>query len=619
MKRTRIVLFFLIVFLLTACQSLASTGPNAAAAISREPARTAVDIVSRTGQKPGQPINIALDAKFSASGYLPNYPPENILAQAPDCWAFKGGGPAWFQIDLPHPSLIRDLRFSIDQYQGEVINVMGQQQGAQFEQLATLTSKTFDYKTGLMQFTPQAPWKQMQTIRLEMAESPPFPCWRGLELIGPIPEHAGPYDIRPPFCGHGSPDLIYHNADIVTMDPAVPTAEAVAVEDGWIMAVGDNADILDLAVGCTEVIDLGGRTLVPGFIDSHSHWIGDRNLNDDDPTDGIPTADYTVQEAADLAASYGWTSINELFVNQVRLDELVAADTAGELPVRVNGYFPANYRFDKYGPWYLAYTPRTVFSPHVRVPGIKLFMDGGGWGRDQYWTQDELNAVVLEAHDAGWQIATHAVAPAGVELILNALEAALGDETNAAYRHRIEHAIKVSDAQFDRIEEKGFIVSFQMKGPADWPTEMDFIPDLYDPAEEGWLIRWRDFVDGDMPTTGSTDFPWMGVDNPTPLYAIYESATRDNGSGRTPAPWELAQTITIEQGMQQLTINGAYATFEEGVKGTISPGKYADFVLLSGNPLEVAAPADLLTIDTLMTMVGGEAVYCLPAAIAFCP
>ena len=80
-------------------------------------------------------------------------------------------------------------------------------------------------------------------------------------------------------------------------------------------------------------IFLGGRTILPGFIDSHSHWIGDRDR-----------VGLTADEVIAMALSYGWTTISEQFVNQDRLNELILLDGEDRLKLRVNAYLPINYQ-----------------------------------------------------------------------------------------------------------------------------------------------------------------------------------------------------------------------------------------------------------------------------------
>lgn len=413
-----------------------------------------------------------------------------------------------------------------------------------------------------------------------------------------------------------APDTIFYDAHVITMNPDQPVAEALAIRGGDILAVGDTDEVLSLAhPRFTALLDLNGLTLTPGFIDSHSHWIGNYDLG------GYASP----EEAAAAAVASGWTSIDELFVTHERLMQLIALDEAGDLPERVNAYFPINAADDKSGYWWedYGYEPGATFSDHVRVPGIKLFMDHN-WGGTIHWTQSELDAVVVDAHQHGWQIAAHTLGADANAMLLNSLELALGDESNAAYRHRIEHLVQVSDDELARMAAKGIIASVQMVGPADWPDEPAFQAQLLDSGDPtGWLMRWRDFVEAGVPTVGNLDAPWVLCPGGTPfrlsaMRAIYEAVTRDGCTPRVLEDWQADQRLTVQQAMELLTINGAYATFEEDSKGSLERGKWADLVILSGDPFSVPA-ADIDDIEVWMTMVGGEVVYCHPGHADLCP
>ncbi|MFX0108300.1 MAG: amidohydrolase family protein, partial [Candidatus Hodarchaeota archaeon] len=162
-----------------------------------------------------------------------------------------------------------------------------------------------------------------------------------------------------------SPDIIIHNGEIITMEQSPAQVEAIAIQGDTILAIGDANDILAMAGSNTQFIDLEGRTLLPGFIDAHSHHIGDRSYVNQS----------TADEVIDAVLSSGWTSISELFVNQERLDGLITLDQQDNLRIRVNAYLPLSWQFDRFGDWYQAYQPGQEFSTKLRIAGVKIFMD----------------------------------------------------------------------------------------------------------------------------------------------------------------------------------------------------------------------------------------------------
>ncbi|UCE10866.1 MAG: amidohydrolase family protein [Candidatus Thorarchaeota archaeon] len=396
-----------------------------------------------------------------------------------------------------------------------------------------------------------------------------------------------------------APDTIIHNGEIITMEQSPAQVQALAIRGESILAIGDESDILAMGGPSTHFIDLGGRTLLPGFIDSHSHHIGDRNyVNQSTP-----------EEAIESVLSSGWTSISELFVNQDRLDELRTLDEEENLRIRVNAYLPLSWQFERFGDWYEAYQPGQEFSSKLRIAGVKIFMDS--WFTDwlHYFDQIELESLVQEAHDAGYQIAIHSVVENATDIVLDTLEAVLGGESNQLYRHRIEHLVLLRDDQIDRMGSLGIIASFQLPWfNSDWIEAQSF-PYLQDYSHLAG--RWRDIVQAGIPSLGSTDFPWNLGEVRSAMRTLSMAVTRIGLQELTPLDWMLNQTLSVEQALRIMTIDAAYGTFQEDVKGSIRVGKLADFVVLSDNPLTVPE-SSLANIEVLMTIVGGVAEYTAP-------
>lgn len=426
--------------------------------------------------------------------------------------------------------------------------------------------------------------------------------WRlGVVLVGCVAI------LPPPAPSPAPPEVIYHHGVVLTMEAGLPRAEAIAIRNGRILAVGDNDDVLALRQRRTRVVDLGGRTMLPGFIDSHAHWIGDGGM-----------VGYNADLAVDAALSRGWTSINEQFVNGQRLDELRALDAAGRLRLRVNAYLAVNFEDETFGHWFRGYESRHAYSPRLRLGGIKLFLDHD-WGTRFHWDQAELDEYVLSAHRLGWQVSAHAISAEAVDQYLTAVARAQATQPNPDARHRVEHVVQLRDDQLHRMSELGIIASIQPGLPGDLAEEAGF-PELVARGQTRWIARWRDLVDSDVRIIGSTDMPWLvlavGPQLPhgSPLEAVYQAVTRQSYEGRQPEDWQLAQRLTVDQALRLFTVDGAYGTFEEDVKGTLARGKYADLVILSDDPTTVAVNS-LLDIKVLTTMVGGQVEYCAGAAL----
>jgi predicted amidohydrolase YtcJ len=433
-----------------------------------------------------------------------------------------------------------------------------------------------------------------------------------LALVGALfvtPAHAAPSAL-------GAADTILYGGTIITMDKLIPSAEAIAIAGGTIMAVGSTAEVMRLRGKSTEVVNLQGRTVLPGFIDSHSHIIGDRTLaNPPYPT---------VPAAARAALSMGWTGVSEMFVNQARMDELRYFDQRGQLGLRVNAYLPVNYLDQHFGIWFTKYSPGAFVSDRVRLAGAKLsvdqtspdlmylsepHLDNPGYLGEVYWTQVELTDMVTTLHTQGWQVAAHTVGDGAHDMVLDAIETALHGASNLEHRHRIEHALVIRDDQIARMERLGIYASFQLNWfDSDWVNDPWWanLEATLGPMRIGWVTRWRDLLDASVPSIGSTDTPWSPA---TPMQAVYLAVTRIGPTGTPPRPWMLEQRLSVDEALRLLTIGAAWGTHEEHLRGSLTTGKLADVVVLSHNPLSTPV-SRIPAISVMMTMVDGRIWHC---------
>jgi len=400
---------------------------------------------------------------------------------------------------------------------------------------------------------------------------------------------------------------------ILTMNDRQPRAQALAVDGERILAVGTDNEILALRASSTEVIDLRGMTVTPGFVDSHSHLLTQR----------YKWGFSTLQEAVTEALSYGWTGVDELAIDQSQLQELVALDARGGLRLRVNVYLMVNtFEGSPLGDWYRAYQPGQQVGPHLRIAGLKIFIDYDS-GRTLLFQQDELNELMRQLQSEGWTISVKAISIRSHELALNAFEYALDGASNDLHRHRIEHSVAASDEQVARMARLGIVTCVQPS----LPGVTSFDPDTYRMRDENGadnVFRWSDYLDAGVFMIAAPLNPYADVEehlSPThisPMGLLYRSVTQTGVGDQQPPEWMLEKALSVEEILPLLTTNGAYATFDENVRGSLSPGKYADLVILSGNPLDTTVEG-LLGIQTMMTMVGGKVEHCAAGQEALCP
>jgi predicted amidohydrolase YtcJ len=213
--------------------------------------------------------------------------------------------------------------------------------------------------------------------------------------------------------------------------------------------------------------------------------------------------------------------------------------------------------------------------------------------------EQTLHALVRAGHQLGWQLAIHAIGDRAVRLSLEAIEAALHDGPTRAHRHRIEHCGVLSRRLIERIQDLGVVACTQ---PAFvWEFGDGFVASL-GPGRSALTYPLKSLVDAGIVLAAGSDRPGA---NGNPLLAIHCAVNRTTETGQAYAADE---KISPEAAIRLYTWNGAYASFEEDLKGSIEPGKLADLVVLSEDPTK-ADPGAIKDIVVTATIVGGEAVY----------
>jgi len=409
------------------------------------------------------------------------------------------------------------------------------------------------------------------------------------------------------------------------MDPTHPNAEAIAIRGERILAVGTDDEISSFRTDATLLIDLAGRTLMPGFIDAHSHLFDTHLLIDEDP---LPDQQTAIED--------GITTTADLYVDQATLGKLQALAEAGKLRMHVNVYLAATTNCgDIIGDWWKAYEPNEQIAPNLYVRGVKIFADGGsckipamsveypGGGKgDLFFTQEELDQMVADVQASGFQVAIHALGDRAVEQAQNAIAAALEGGPNSA-RHRIEHNATIRPELLERYGEIGVIPVIFGGYPTCIRTTSESRFKYLLAVEYGaWEWPWRALVDANpnLSIAWQVDYPIFNDLNPIDHMwgMVTRKAVDADGSVCNPPDWLKAGALRVEEVLPMMTRNAAHALFFESETGTLEAGKLADLVVLSGSPLQVGSD-DLRNIDVWMTMVGGNAEYCAGGQEALCP
>ncbi|MGB1846677.1 MAG: amidohydrolase [Pseudohongiellaceae bacterium] len=215
-----------------------------------------------------------------------------------------------------------------------------------------------------------------------------------------------------------------------------------------------------------------------------------------------------------------------------------------------------------------------------------------------YMTEEEIFQSVENAHRNDFQVAIHANGDVTIKMVLDAYERAQTLWPRADTRHRIEHCSLVNPELLGRIRDLGVI-------PAPFYTYVHYHGNKWvDYGEERmrWMFAHKSFLDYGIPVAPASDYTPGPYE---PLMAIQSMVTRKDFDGRI---WGPNQRISIEDALKICTINGAYASFEEGIKGSITTGKLADFVILADAPQDVD-PDQIKHIEIVRTVVGGKTMY----------
>ena len=511
-----------------------------------------------------------------------------------------------------------------------------------------------------------------------------------------------------------SADLALKNAKVITMDPGQPRAKLVAVRNDKVWLVGSN-DLMDGVVGAgTKVIDCQGRTLVPGFNDSHCHLFSfmrkllsvdlgppavrsiddikeaiGRKAQNTPPGQWITGTDYNEFYLAEKRHPTRWEidevapdhpvvlSHRSLHACVLNSRALSLAGISSETPEPPGGMIdrdladgePNGLLYEMLGhirekvmpSWseeelengmtlvnrhYLSQgitslQDATVVNDYRRWQTFRRFIDAGkfksriymmfgaeaanqfreaglGFGAgdsklrlgalkivpsspagQMYPPQPELNRIVLEAHQEGFQVAIHAVRESTVEAAIDALEYAQSRLPEPGRRHRLEHCAECPPRLLDRLGRLRAVIAtqppfFYYSGErylATVPTER--LPSLY---------RIKAFLDSGLIVAGGSDSPIVPNN---PLVGVYGAVTRRAESGQQIQPEEV---ISAEQALAMYTTNAAYASHEEGIKGSITTGRLADMVLLSDDPTR-SPPEAIKDIRVEMTIIGGRVVW----------
>ena len=522
-------------------------------------------------------------------------------------------------------------------------------------------------------------------------------------------------------------DMIITNARIWTGNAEQPYAEAMAVSGDTIIAIGSKGEVLKHKSGPGTFIDLGGRFVAPGFIDSHLHLLqGGSNLASVQLRDAS-TPEVFIKRIKEFAATQkpgtwilggdwdgmGWESLphrnwidsvtpdNPVFVS--RLDghmalanslamklagvdgmvkdvsggaierdgrgvptgifkenamdlisvkipdpteeevdrSLVAAmrylasngvtsahvvDGAGYADglarVRANGDQITRIYYMKTISRWKDLKEQVEREGHgdkwISTGGVKGFIDGSLGSHTAAFiepytdlqtdtglyvnSEEDLYRWISESDKAGLQVVIHAIGDRAINFLLNTYERVASENGERDRRFRIEHSQHIAPGDIKRYAELKVIASMQPYHAIDdgrWAEE------YIGPERIKTTYAFRSLLDSGATLAFGSD--WF-VAPATPLEGIYGAVTRRTLDGKNPEGWVPEQKITVEEALKAYTVNAAYASFEEDIKGSLEPGKLADFVVLDRDITSID-PVEIWDMKVWQTWVGGKKVF----------
>lgn len=339
-----------------------------------------------------------------------------------------------------------------------------------------------------------------------------------------------------------------------------------------------------------------------------------------------PYTDEEVERGFILAlrqlSKWGITTVHDMLVDRAAFATYQRLAESHRLPARVRVWLEGvtfGSRDAGLIPFALGLGLRSGYgNDMLKFMGMKFILDGSIGGRSAavaedyaggkddkgilYVERDELSPLVADCVKNGLRVSIHGIGERAIELAITSLEDAVGEvpiETLRAMRNRIDHCVLPTRDHLRRIRGLGLVVesstSFIYALGDSWISNLG-----YERACRTFPIRTM--IDMGIPMAGNSDSP---VCDGSPLLGMYAAVTRRTLSGQQLGA---SEGISVDEALHSYTTTGAYAGIEEDLYGKLSPGSFADFVVLSDNPRTVS-PERLKDIEVDMTFVGGTKVY----------
>jgi hypothetical protein len=244
----------------------------------------------------------------------------------------------------------------------------------------------------------------------------------------------------------------------------------------------------------------------------------------------------------------------------------------------------------------LGSTTAYFFEPYTDAPASR------GLLADEMLLLDQMRARLVTIDKAGEQLCIHAIGDRAISMVLDLFADVREANGLRDRRPRIEHSQHVAPKDFSRYAQLGVIASVQPYHAID---DGKWAEKRIGPERAKTTYAFRSFLNHGVRVAFGTDWPVAPLD---PLQTIYAAVTRATLDGKHPDGWVPAQKVTVAEAIEAYTLGAAYAEFTEQDKGSVTTGKLADLVMLSGDPFR-AAPESIRSLKVVTTIVGGKVVY----------
>jgi predicted amidohydrolase YtcJ len=324
--------------------------------------------------------------------------------------------------------------------------------------------------------------------------------------------------------------------------------------------------------------------------------------------------DIALGEAQKKLHSLGITAIADMGTSMDDWQSYRRAGDAGWLTVRIFAYAAGINNMvaiagPRPSPW--------LYNDKLRLGGVKLYLDGalgsrGAWLKKpyadaagqtglQFMASAEIRNLMVRASMDGFQTAVHAIGDAANAEVISAIEE-LSETYKGDQRWRIEHVQIVDPVDLQKLGKHGIISSMQ---PVHQTSDRLMAEARLGPERLNGAYAWQSIARAGGKLAFGSDVP---VESADPFAGLATAMTREDAEGQPFGGWRPEDRVSREQALAGFTTGAAYAAFAEGKFGSLTPGHYADFILIDVDPL-LASPRELRNAVVQETWVGGRPVY----------